>query len=246
MARCNLDSRFNEKHAIKLALTGAFRVGRFMQDHFHEALSPCPGGRFWGAISERFSDRHSSGYMRKVQWMAAKPLSFDVVDFVVYPKHGVGRVVELQSTEIAGTRLDLYVLRFEKERMTLRVPVGKADSVGMRKLSSDKTMKDALETLTGKPKVKRTMWSRRAQEYEAKINSGDLTSIAEVTRDLFRADDQPEQSYSERQIFEAASSRLARELAAMEQVDEPTALVKILEILNKAAAIHNKAKAEAA
>ena len=136
----------------------------------------------------------------------------------------------------------LYVLRFEKERMTLRVPVGKADSVGMRKLSSDKTMKDALETLKGKPKVKRTMWSRRAQEYEAKINSGDLTSIAEVTRDLFRADDQPEQSYSERQIFEAASSRLARELGAMEQTDEKAALAKILEILNKAAAIHNKAK----
>jgi len=151
-------------------------------------------------------------------------------------------VVELQSTEIAGTRLDLYVLRFEKEKMTLRVPVAKADSVGMRKLSSDKTMKDALETLKGKPKVKRTMWSRRAQEYEAKINSGDLTSIAEVTRDLFRADDQPEQSYSERQIFEAASSRLARELAAMEQTDEKAALVKIHEILNKAAAIHNKAK----
>ena len=178
--------------------------------------------------------------------MVAKALSFDVGDFVVYPKHGVGRVVELQTTEIAGTNLDLYVLRFEKERMTLRVPVGKADSVGMRKLSSDKTMKDALETLKGKPKVKRTMWSRRAQEYEAKINSGDLTSIAEVTRDLFRADDQPEQSYSERQIFEAASSRLARELAAMEEVDEPTALKQILEILNAAAAIHNKAKAEAA
>ena len=102
--------------------------------------------------------------------MAAKALSFDVGDYVVYPKHGVGRVVELQSTEIAGTNLDLYVLRFEKERMTLRVPVGKADAVGMRKLSSDKTMKDALETLKGKPKVKRTMWSRRAQEYEAKIN----------------------------------------------------------------------------
>ena len=178
--------------------------------------------------------------------MAAKALSFDVGDYVVYPKHGVGKVTEIQNTEIAGTSLDLYVLRFEKERMTLRVPVGKADAVGMRKLSSDKTMKDALETLKGKPKVKRTMWSRRAQEYEAKINSGDLTSIAEVTRDLFRADDQPEQSYSERQIFEAASSRLARELAAMEQVDEPTALKQILEILNAAAAIHNKAKELAA
>ena len=163
---------------------------------------------------------------RKGYRMAAKALSFDVGDYVVYPKHGVGRVVELQSTEIAGTRLDLYVLRFEKEKMTLRVPVLKADSVGMRKLSSDKTMKDALETLKGKPKVKRTMWSRRAQEYEAKINSGDLTSIAEVTRDLFRPDDAPEQSYSERQIFEAASSRLARELGAMEQTDEKAALVE--------------------
>ena len=165
--------------------------------------------------------------------MAAKALSFDVGDYVVYPKHGVGKVTEIQNTEIAGTSLDLYVLRFEKERMTLRVPVGKADAVGMRKLSSDQTMKDALETLKGKPRVKRTMWSRRAQEYEAKINSGDLVSIAEVTRDLFRADDQPEQSYSERQIFEAASSRLARELAAMEKTDEPAALKKILEILNE-------------
>ena len=165
--------------------------------------------------------------------MAVKALNFDVGDYVVYPKHGVGRVVELQSTEIAGTRLDLYVLRFEKEKMTLRVPVAKADSVGMRKLSSDKTLKEAMHTLTGKPKVKRTMWSRRAQEYEAKINSGDLVSIAEVTRDLFRPEDQPEQSYSERQIFEAASSRLARELAAMEKTDEPTALTKILDVLRK-------------
>ena len=165
--------------------------------------------------------------------MAVKALAFDVGDYVVYPKHGVGRVVELQDEEIAGMKLQLYVLRFEKERMTLRVPVNKADAVGMRKLSSDKTMQDALTTLKGKPKVKRTMWSRRAQEYEAKINSGDLVSIAEVTRDLFRADDQPEQSYSERQIFEAASSRLARELAAMEKTDEPTALKKILAILNE-------------
>ena len=172
--------------------------------------------------------------------MASKALSFDIGDYVVYPKHGVGRVVELQSTEIAGTRLDLYVLRFEKERMTLRVPVGKAETVGMRKLSSDKTMTAALETLKGKPKVKRTMWSRRAQEYEGKINSGDLSSIAEVTRDLFRPDDAPEHSYSERQIFEAASSRLARELGAMEGTDEKAALTKILEILNQAASIHHR------
>ena len=172
--------------------------------------------------------------------MAAKALSFIVGDYVVYPKHGVGRVVELQSQEIAGAKLELYVLRFEKERMTLRVPTNKAESVGMRKLSSNAQMSDALTTLKGKPKVKRTMWSRRAQEYEAKINSGDLTSIAEVTRDLFRTDDAPEQSYSERQIFEAASSRLARELGAMEGTDEKAALAKILDILRKAAAIYNK------
>jgi CarD family transcriptional regulator len=174
--------------------------------------------------------------------MAAKALSFDVGDYVVYPKHGVGRVIELQSQQIAGMDLELYVLRFEKERMTLRVPTNKAESVGMRKLSSNKTLTEALETLQGKPRVKRTMWSRRAQEYESKINSGDLVSIAEVTRDLFRADDQPEQSYSERQIFEAASSRLARELAAMEETDEPAALKKILVILNEAAPKYAKDK----
>ena len=172
--------------------------------------------------------------------MASTAPSFDVGDYVVYPKHGVGRVIELQKQEIAGMHLELYVLRFEKEKMTLRVPTNKVESVGMRKLSSDKKMLEAMITLKGKPKVKRTMWSRRAQEYEAKINSGDLVSIAEVVRDLFRAEDQPEQSYSERQIFEAACSRLARELAAMEQVDEPTAVQKLIEILKKAAEIYNK------
>src|SRR4029079_13908727 len=177
--------------------------------------------------------------------MAVNAPAFDVGDDVVYPKHGVGRVVELQSEEIAGMSLELYVLRFEKERMTLRVPVNKVEAIGMRKLSSDKTLREALDTLTGKPRVKRTMWSRRAQEYEAKINSGDLVSIAEVTRDLFRADDQPEQSYSERQIFEAASSLLARELAAMEKTDEKAALEKILAILNEYAPKYYEAAATA-
>ncbi len=176
--------------------------------------------------------------------MASKALDFEVGDYVVYPKHGVGRVVELQNEEIAGMQLEMYVLRFEKEKMTLRVPTNKVEGVGMRKLSSDKTLKDALKLLETKPKIKRTMWSRRAQEYEAKINSGDLILIAEVTRDLFRADDQPEQSYSERQIFEAASSRLAREVAAMEKTTEPEALEKLIEILDEAAAIWNTQKAE--
>ena len=160
--------------------------------------------------------------------MAVKALAFDVGDYVVYPKHGVGRVVELQDEEIAGMKLQLYVLRFEKERMTLRVPVNKVESIGMRKLSSDKTLRQALDTLKGKPKVKRTMWSRRAQEYEAKINSGDLVSIAEVTRDLFRADDQPEQSYSERQLYEQALDRMAREIAAVNKMSE-TEAVRLVE-----------------
>ena len=177
--------------------------------------------------------------------MASTANAFTVGDYVVYPKHGVGRVIELQSEEIAGMQLELYVLRFEKERMTLRVPVNKVESIGMRKLSSDKTLKQAMETLKGKPKVKRTMWSRRAQEYEAKINSGDLVSIAEVVRDLFRPEEAPEQSYSERQIFEGATSRLARELAAMEQTDEKAAAAKIIEILKKAAPQYQKANEDA-
>ena len=163
-----------------------------------------------------------------------KPFGFEVGDYVVYPKHGVGRVVELQRSEIAGTLLELFVLRFDKELMTLRVPTNKAEAVGMRKLSSQATLLEALTTLKGKPRIKRTMWSRRAQEYEAKINSGDLVSIAEVVRDLHRAEDQPEQSYSERQIYEAAIGRLARELAAMENIDEPAAQLKI-ELVLKAA-----------
>jgi CarD family transcriptional regulator len=166
--------------------------------------------------------------------MAANSLSFVVGDNVVYPKHGVGKVVEILTSEIAGTKLELYVLKFEKERMTLKVPVEKAEGVGMRKLSSEATLKDALTTLKGKPKIKRIMWSRRAQEYEAKINSGDLVSIAEVVRDLHRAEDQPEQSYSERQIFEAAVSRLAREVAAMKNIDEPAAQKEIESVLKAA------------
>ncbi len=166
--------------------------------------------------------------------MASKALNFVVGDFVIYPKHGLGKIMELQKTEIAGASLELYVLRFEKERMTLRVPTDKAESVGMRKLSSQKTLDDAMVTLKGRPRIKRTMWSRRAQEYEAKINSGDLVSIAEVVRDLHRAEDQPEQSYSERQIYEAAVGRLSRELAAMEGVDEAAAQAKIVEHLKAA------------
>ena len=168
--------------------------------------------------------------------MSANTLLFEVGDYVVYPKHGVGRVIELQKSEIAGMQLELYVLRFEKEKMTLRVPTNKAEGVGMRKLSSDKTLKEALQVLTTKPKVKRTMWSRRAQEYEAKINSGDLISIAEVVRDLHRTDDQREQSYSERQLYEAALERLTREVAAVSGADEAQAQKTVDGVLTSRAA----------
>jgi CarD family transcriptional regulator len=163
---------------------------------------------------------------------------FKANEFVVYPAHGVGQILAIEEQEIAGAKLELFVINFIKDKMTLRVPTAKVANVGMRKLSEPALVKRALETLKGRARVKRTMWSRRAQEYEAKINSGDLVSIAEVTRDLFRADDQPEQSYSERQIFEAASSRLARELGAMEESDEKTAQAKILQILNEHAPLY--------
>ena len=176
---------------------------------------------------------------------APRKHEFRVGDFVVYPTHGVGRIQKIDEQEVAGIKLELFVIGFEKDKMILRVPTMKAKAVGMRKLSSPDVVATALNTLRGRARIKRTMWSRRAQEYEAKINSGDLVSIAEVVRDLFRPDDAPEQSYSERQIFEAASTRLARELGAMEEVDEKSALEKILDILNKAALIHHKVKVDA-
>ena len=163
---------------------------------------------------------------------------FKTGESIVYPAHGVGQIVAIEEQDVAGIKLELFVLDFEKDKMRLKVPVAKAVSIGMRKLSETDFVERALKVVQGKARVKRTMWSRRAQEYEAKINSGDLVSIAEVTRDLFRADDQPEQSYSERQIFEAASSRLARELAAMEESDEKTAQAKILQILNEHAPLY--------
>jgi CarD family transcriptional regulator len=131
--------------------------------------------------------------------------------------------------------LELFVITFEKDKMTLRVPTGKLQSVGMRKLSDDNIVQKAMETLKGRARIKRTMWSRRAQEYEAKINSGDLVSIAEVVRDLYRSESQPEQSYSERQLYEAALDRMAREIAAVEKLDERGAVQRITEVLSKSA-----------
>ena len=155
-------------------------------------------------------------------------------DYVVYPTHGVGKISGLETQEIAGQKLRLFVIDFKKDRMTLRVPVQKASDSGLRGLSTRKVMDSALKTLRGRSRAKRTMWSRRAQEYEAKINSGDPVSIAEVVRDLHRGDDQPDQSYSERQMYQAALDRLARELAALERIDEAAATQKLEQLLKAA------------
>lgn len=164
----------------------------------------------------------------------AKKPDYAAGDHVVYPTHGVGRVLGIETQEISGITLDLIVIKFEKDRMTLRVPVEKAENSGLRKLSTRKVMDSALQTLKGRSRAKRTMWSRRAQEYEAKINSGDPVSIAEVVRDLHRSDDQPDQSYSERQMYQAALERLARELGALERIDEAAAQAKLEKMLRAA------------
>ena len=158
-------------------------------------------------------------------------LEFAAGDFVVYPTHGVGKVTAIETHEIADQKLKLYIISFERERMTLKVPINKVKDSGLRKLSSRKVMDTALKTLKGRVRIKRTMWSRRAQEYEAKINSGDPIFIAEVVRDLHRKEDQPDQSYSERQMYQAALDRFARELAAVESSEHEAAFEKLEGIL---------------
>jgi CarD family transcriptional regulator len=163
--------------------------------------------------------------------MAKKKIKFSTGDYVVYPTHGVGKVTGLEDQEIAGAKLKLIVIDFEKDRMILRVPISKAETSGLRQLSSRDEMKAAMKTLKGRSRVRRTMWSRRAQEYEAKINSGNPISIAEVVRDLHRKEDQPGQSYSERQIYQAAFARLMREFAVVEEIDEDAATEKLQSVL---------------
>ena len=163
-------------------------------------------------------------------------VDFQINDFVVYPSHGVGRIVKEEVQNIAGFELKMYVLTFDKDKMTLKVPKDKIASTGMRKLSSANTIGKALQVIGGKAKVKRAMWSRRAQDYEQKINSGELILIAEVVRDLHRNDEQREQSYSERQLYEAALERLTREIAAVDGVEEKTAQKKVDKVLDGKAA----------
>ena len=159
-------------------------------------------------------------------------ISFIPGDFVVYPSHGVGKIIGTETRKFEELELELLVIRFEHERMTLRVPLSKATESGLRTLSSKVQMEEAIVTLKGKAKVKKTMWSRRAQEYETKINSGNLVSIAEVVRDLYRKDDQGEQSYSERQMYQAALERLASEFAAVDNTDKESAVAKLEKIID--------------
>ena len=183
---------------------------------------------------------------KKMTGTTNKKLKFKTNEFVVYPAHGVGKIVSIEEQTIAGAKLELYVVDFFKEKMRLRVPTAKCESYGMRKLAEKPVIEHSLKILKGRARVKRTMWSRRAQEYEAKINSGDLIAVSEVVRDLFRSDRQPEQSYSERQLYEAALDRMAREIAAVKKVPDEEAVSEIEQILDKTARKNEKAAEDAA
>jgi CarD family transcriptional regulator len=164
---------------------------------------------------------------------SAHRTGFKANEFIVYPAHGVGQIVQIEEQEVAGFKLELFVISFAKDKMTLKVPLPKVVNGAIRKLSDPNLVKRSLDTVMGRARVKRTMWSRRAQEYEAKINSGDLIAIAEVVRDLYRSEAQPEQSYSERQLYEAALDRMAREIAAVQKLTETESLKLIESQLQK-------------
>jgi CarD family transcriptional regulator len=164
---------------------------------------------------------------------APRKLAFKIGEQVVYPAHGVGRITAIEEQEIAGSRLELYIVDFEREKLRLKVPTNRAEQKGMRRLADRGLIEHAMKVIRGRARIKRTMWSRRAQEYDAKINSGDLIAVAEVVRDLYRSDRQPEQSYSERQLFEQALLRMARELAAVRKVDDDQSVKELSEFLAK-------------
>ena len=164
---------------------------------------------------------------------APRKLAFKIGELIVYPAHGVGKITAIEEQEIAGARLELYIVDFEREKLRLKVPTNRAEQKGMRRLADRGLIEHAMKVIRGRARIKRTMWSRRAQEYDAKINSGDLIAVAEVVRDLYRSDRQPEQSYSERQLFEQALFRMARELAAVRKVDDDQSVKELSEFLAK-------------
>jgi CarD family transcriptional regulator len=180
---------------------------------------------------------------------APKKLIFKVGELVVYPAHGVGKITNIEEQEIAGAKLELYIVDFEKEKLRLKVPTNRAEQKGMRHLADRVMIETAMKVIRGRARIKRTMWSRRAQEYDAKINSGDMIAVAEVIRDLYRSERQPEQSYSERQLFEQALGRFARELAAVRKVDEDQCIKELEDYLarnaKRGAAAGEKAEEDA-
>ena len=161
-----------------------------------------------------------------------KKIEFQLGDIVVYPKHGVGEIINIENMEVASIKTKFYLVKMEQAKLMIRVPLDKKEEVGLRKISSKKIISQVFEILKLKPKIRRIMWSRRAQEYDTKIFSGDPLRIAEVVRDLFRKNSQPEQSYSERQMFQVALERLAREVAAVEKTDYFNATEKIENVLS--------------
>jgi len=200
------------------------------------APAPAPGAAVQPAFGSSPAGRSGFGGDPRLHHLHPRPVAkptgprpgFKLEEFIVYPAHGVGQIVAIEEQEVAGFKLELYVISFAKDKMTLKVPTPKVVSVGMRKLAEPALVQKALDVLTGRARIKRTMWSRRAQEYEAKINSGDLIAIAEVIRDLYRSEAQPEQSYSERQLYEAALDRMAREIGAVEKMTE-TETLKVID-----------------
>jgi CarD family transcriptional regulator len=178
--------------------------------------------------------------------VAPKKMSFKIGELIVYPAHGVGKITNIEEQEIAGVKLELYIVDFEKEKLRLKVPTNRAEQKGMRHLADRSLIEQAMKVIRGRARIKRVMWSRRAQEYDAKINSGDMIAVSEVIRDLYRSDRQPEQSYSERQLFEQALARFARELAAIRKMDEDQCIKELEDFLARNAKRAGAEKAEEA
>jgi CarD family transcriptional regulator len=231
------DSQANLREAPKVVLAPAAVI------ELETAATPKP---LKAAIAEKPTTHEAEEAIVQKAVKSSPRQGFKTNEFVVYPAHGVGQIVAIEEQEVAGFRLELFVITFVKDKMTLRVPTGKVAGVGMRKLAEPDAVKRSLDILLGRARVKRTMWSRRAQEYETKINSGDLTAIAEVVRDLYRSEAQPEQSYSERQLYEAALDRMAREVAVVQKLTESEALKAIDAQLQKSQRRGGKAELDAA
>jgi CarD family transcriptional regulator, regulator of rRNA transcription len=259
--RAKTSAKVSIKDARKVAATKSSKKRSVMSDKTAKTAAKATGSKTVAAkVAAKTAPKAAHPAPKAAVKPAAKPVAaaprveepkkvvtqrqgFKANEFVVYPAHGVGQILAIEEQEIAGARLELFVINFMKDKMTLRVPTAKVANVGMRKLSDPSLVKKALETLKGRARVKRTMWSRRAQEYEAKINSGDIVAIAEVVRDLYRSESQPEQSYSERQLYEAALDRLSREIAVVQHSTETEAVKEIESQLAKSP--RRGAKAEA-